>query len=181
MDYEAIAFELGQWLDTNPYADREEGFVDILRAHVPPAREQEGEESAREYIATLKEKLHHTEQRANIAEAEEQRVKTGLGISLQNWLDLKNRAEQAEGELLRVTEAFQLYTEKTDELYEQAESEAKALREAAKPLVDAYLCNPDSTSEFVAYRSGKEVIAEWHALRDAILSQPKGETREEGK
>lgn len=51
---------------------------------------------------------------------------------------------------------------------EQTESEAKALREAAKPLVDAYLCNPDSTSEFVAYRSGKEVIAEWHALRAAL-------------
>jgi hypothetical protein len=51
---------------------------------------------------------------------------------------------------------------------EKAESEAKALREAARPLVKSYLCNPDSPSEFVAYRSGPGVIAEWHALRAAL-------------
>jgi hypothetical protein len=70
------------------------------------ARGQEEMESEREYIATLKEKLHHTEQRANIAEAEEQRVKAGLGTSLQNWLDLKNRAEQAESGAKALREAI---------------------------------------------------------------------------
>ena len=36
------------------------------------------------------------EQRANIAEAEKNRVKAGLGTSLQDWMDLKARAEAAE-------------------------------------------------------------------------------------
>ena len=46
--------------------------------------------------------------------------------------------------------------------------EPGALREVAQVLLDAYLCNPDSPSEFVAYRGGPTVIAEWHVLRAAL-------------
>ena len=55
-----------------------------------------------------------------------------------------------------------------------AERKGEEMRAAARRLIDRYLCNPDSPSEFVAYRSGPGVIAEWHALRAALATTAEG-------